>query len=136
VLTPHAGEMAGLLGVARDDVVADPVRIARDVAVGLHTVVVLKGGRTVIAAPDGRAWGYHGGGIGLATSGSGDTLAGITAGLLARGAAPETAVLWAVHLHGEAGKRLARTQGRLGFLARELLAEVPAIMAGLELQIG
>lgn len=132
VLTPHAGEMAGLLGISRDEVVADQAGTARRAAAMLHAVVALKGGCTIIATPDGRAWSYGGGGIGLATSGSGDTLAGIVAGLLARGAVPETALLWAVFLHGEAGKRLARTRGRVGFLARELLAEVPAIMASLE----
>lgn len=136
VLTPHAGEMAGLLGISRDEVMADQAGTARRAAAMLHAVVALKGGCTIIAMPDGRAWSYGGGGIGLATSGSGDTLAGIVTGLLARGAAPETALLWAVFLHGEAGKRLARTRGRVGFLARELLAEVPAIMASLEPEAG
>lgn len=136
VLTPHAGEMAGLLGISRDEVVADQAGTARRAAAMLHAVVALKGGCTIIAAPDGRAWSYGGGGIGLATSGSGDTLAGIVTGLLARGTAPETALLWGVFLHGEAGNRLARTRGRIGFLARELLAEVPAIMASLEPEAG
>lgn len=136
VLTPHAGEMAGLLGITRNEVVAAPLAVARQVAARLHAMVALKGGSTMIAAPDGRAWTYGGGGIGLATSGSGDTLAGIVTGLLARGAEPETALLWAVYLHGEAGARLARSHGRVGFLARELLAEIPAIMEGLEPEAG
>lgn len=136
VLTPHAGEMAGMLGVDKDAVAADPEGTARRAAAMLHAVVALKGSCTVVAAPDGRAWSYGGGGVGLATSGSGDTLAGMVTGLLARGTEPEAALLWGVWLHGEAGRRLARTRGRVGFLARELLAEVPAIMAGLEADEG
>ena len=61
-------------------------------------------------------------------SGSGDTLAGIAGGLLARGADPLTALLWAVWLHGEAGAVLAKKIGKVGFLARELPAEIPALL--------
>jgi NAD(P)H-hydrate repair Nnr-like enzyme with NAD(P)H-hydrate dehydratase domain len=61
-------------------------------------------------------------------SGSGDTLAGILGGLLARGADPLTGLLWAVWLHGEAGAALSRKVGKVGFLARELSAEVPALL--------
>ncbi|WP_247875963.1 NAD(P)H-hydrate dehydratase [Azospirillum sp. TSH100] len=131
VVTPHAGEMAGLLGCSRDRVEADPLGCARAAAAVLKAVVALKGGCTRIVAPDGRAWAYRGGTVGLATSGSGDTLAGIVAGLLARGASPEQAAIWGVFLHGEAGNRLSRRIGPLGFLARELLAEIPAVMATL-----
>ncbi|CAO3353778.1 NAD(P)H-hydrate dehydratase [Azospirillum melinis] len=131
VITPHAGEMAGLLGCSRDRVDADPLGCARQVADQLKAVVALKGSCTRIVAPDGRAWAYRGGTVGLATSGSGDTLAGIVTGLLARGASPEQAAIWGVYLHGEAGNRLTRRIGPLGFLARELLAEIPAVMAAL-----
>jgi NAD(P)H-hydrate repair Nnr-like enzyme with NAD(P)H-hydrate dehydratase domain len=65
---------------------------------------------------------------GLATSGSGDVLAGLVAGLLARGAEPAQAAVWAVALHARAGAALARRFGPLGYLARELAAEVPALM--------
>ncbi len=131
VVTPHAGEMAGLLGCPRDQVMADPLGSARQAAARLKAVVALKGGCTRIVAPDGSAWAYREGTVGLATSGSGDTLAGIVTGLLARGASPEQAAIWGVYLHGEAGNRLSRRIGPLGFLARELLAEIPAVMASL-----
>lgn len=131
VVTPHAGEMAGLLDCPRDQVMADPLGCARQAAARLKAVVALKGGCTRIVAPDGRAWAYREGTVGLATSGSGDTLAGIVTGLLARGASPEQAAIWGVYLHGEAGNRLSRRIGPLGFLARELLAEIPAVMASL-----
>ncbi|MCG5239978.1 NAD(P)H-hydrate dehydratase [Azospirillum doebereinerae] len=131
VLTPHAGEMAALLGCDREAVDADPLGAARRAATRLRAVVVLKGGCTRIVSPQGEAWAYHDGSVGLATSGSGDTLAGILVGLLARGATPLQAALWSVWLHGEAGNRLTRRHGPLGFLARELLAEIPAAMAEL-----
>lgn len=129
VITPHAGEMAALLGIAKDDVVADPLDAARQAAARLQAVVAMKGATTHIVSPQGEAWSSDHGNVGLATSGSGDTLAGIIAGLLARGATPLQAALWGVHLHAEAGNRLARSQGMLGFLAREILDEVPRIMA-------
>ena len=91
-------------------------------------MVALKAGETVIATPDGALLLYPGGGVGLATGGSGDVLAGIIGGLLARGAAPLVATAWGVWLHGEAGRRLGERLGPIGFLARELLAEIPGLM--------
>jgi ADP-dependent NAD(P)H-hydrate dehydratase len=129
VVTPHAGEMSRLLGTTRDAVLADPLGAAREAASALQVVVAMKGGNTFVVTPSGQAWSCARGNVGLATSGSGDTLAGIVAGLLARGASPLEATLWGVFLHGEAGARLARSRGPVGFLARELLAEIPAIMA-------
>jgi hydroxyethylthiazole kinase-like uncharacterized protein yjeF len=132
VLTPHAGEMAKLLGIPKAEVEADPVGAARRAASALKAVVAMKGGCTFVVSPQGEAWSCDRGNIGLATSGSGDTLAGVITGLAARGATPVQATLWGVFLHGEAGNRLARARGPVGFLARELLAEVPAIMAELD----
>jgi NAD(P)H-hydrate repair Nnr-like enzyme with NAD(P)H-hydrate dehydratase domain len=71
---------------------------------------------------------YPGGGPGLATGGSGDVLAGIIGGLLARGAKPHVAAAWGVWLHGEAGRLLADRVGHVGFLARELPPLVPGLM--------
>lgn len=131
VITPHAGEMARILEMEKDEVAADPLAVARRAAQELGAVVALKGAATFIVAPDGEAYRYDGGSVGLATSGSGDALAGIVAGLLARGAAPVRAAAWAVYLHGEAGNAMAKARGPIGFLAHELLAEVPRIMGGL-----
>lgn len=128
-ITPHAGEMAHLLGVDRGEVERDRLAAAREAARSLNVVVAMKGGGTFVVAPDGREWFCDRGNVGLATSGSGDTLAGVVAGLLARGADVAEAVLWGVYLHAEAGDRLARRVGKVGFLARELLAEIPRIMA-------
>jgi ADP-dependent NAD(P)H-hydrate dehydratase len=60
---------------------------------------------------------------------SGDVLGGIVAGLLARGASALHAVLWAVYLHGAAGRILTARHGIVGFLARELPDEIPGPMA-------
>lgn len=128
VLTPHAGEMAQLLGMERDAVEADPADAALRAAEAFGAVVALKGAETVIAAPDGSVLRYTRGGVGLATSGSGDVLAGLVVGLLARGAEPPRAAAWGVFLHGEAGNALARRHGAVGFLARELAAQVPRIL--------
>jgi ADP-dependent NAD(P)H-hydrate dehydratase len=128
ILTPHAGEMAHLTGIAKDAVCADTDRHALRAAQQWNAVVALKGARTVIAGPGGRRWQHEGGNAGLAISGSGDTLAGIIAGLVARGASLEQATCWGVALHALAGERLARRIGSLGYLARELAAEVPALM--------
>ncbi len=130
VLTPDADEMAKLLGIDREAVLAAPDRIAAETAARFGAVVALKGGSTAVAAPDGEAFRYAGGGVGLATSGSGDTLAGIVGGLLARGAAPLVAAAWGVYLHARAGDVLAKRVG-FGFLARELPAEIPRLMAEL-----
>lgn len=128
VVTPHAGEMARLLDRRREAVEADPLEAARAAAELLGSVVVMKGASTWIVEPQGGRWLYAGGGIGLATSGSGDVLAGLIVGLLARGLPPISAALWGVFLHGEAGRRLAGAIGPVGFLARELPGVVPELM--------
>ena len=128
VLTPHAGEMASLLGIDKRDVEAEPANTARLAAERFAAVVVLKGSESWIAHPDGELLSYDGGSVGLGTSGSGDTLAGIVTGLAARGAVPMTAAVWGVWAHGSAGRNLARRMAAVGFLAHELLAEVPALV--------
>ena len=128
VLTPHIGEMAAMLDCAADAVNADRAAAARRAADRFGAVVALKGSTTLIAEPGGTLFRYAGGDIGLATSGSGDVLAGIAAGLAARGASPLDALLWAVWLHGEAGRCAANDFGPIGFLARDVLRHIPALM--------
>ncbi len=128
LLTPHAGEMAHLTGIAKDEIGAAPDRHACEAAQDWNAVVALKGARTVIAAPGGERWQHEGGNVGLATSGSGDVLAGIIAGLAARGAGLAQAAAWGVALHARAGERLAERFGRLGYLARELCDIIPALL--------
>jgi hydroxyethylthiazole kinase-like uncharacterized protein yjeF len=132
VCTPHAGEMAHLLGRSKEDVLADPEQAAIIAARQWNAVVALKGATTLIATASTGHWRHDGGQPGLATSGSGDVLAGLIAGLLARGASLEQACAWGVMLHASAGARLATRVGPLGFLARELPGEIPALMKKFE----
>jgi ADP-dependent NAD(P)H-hydrate dehydratase len=128
IVTPHAGEMAHLTGASKEDIAADPDGHAARAARRWNAVVALKGARTLVNTPDGGSWQHEGGNIGLAISGSGDTLAGIVAGLAARGASLAQAACWGVALHARAGELLAERFGVLGYLARELPGEVPALM--------
>ena len=130
ILTPHTGEMASLLGIPREDVQARELEVAQECSARFHCVVALKSSETIIAAPSEATMCYRDGKAGLATSGSGDVLAGIVAGLSARGAAPRTAAAWGVWAHGTAGNKLSRSVAQIGFLASELLAEVPHIIHG------
>ncbi len=128
IVTPHAGEMANLLGVDKEIVEADPTSAALRLTDEFGLIVIMKGSQTIITAPDG-IWRYEGGCVGLATSGSGDVLAGIVAGLAARGTKPEAAAMWGVFLHGEAGSQLSTKVGPLGFLAREIPDLIPKLMS-------
>ncbi|GAB3775395.1 NAD(P)H-hydrate dehydratase [Ramlibacter monticola] len=131
ILTPHAGEMAHLTGHGKEDLQDEPREAACAQAAAWNAVVALKGATTCVAAPDGRCWTHRAQAPGLGTYGSGDVLAGIIAGLAARGCAPEQAAVWGVALHARAGEALAARMGTLGFLARELAGEVPALMEAL-----
>ena len=129
ILTPHHGEMAALTGLEVAEIAAEPETHARAAAERFGAIVALKAARTVIAAPDGTTLIFDGGCPGLATGGSGDVLAGITGGLAARGMTPLAAIAWAVWLHGSAGRILAERIGETGFLARELLPQIPRLMS-------
>lgn len=120
VLTPNPKEAALLLG---DDEVDD--RTCSRIAAKFGAAVTCQGR---VAAPDGAQWEVSTGLPGLATSGSGDVLAGTLVGLLARGAEPAQAACWATHLHAAAGDRLATRVGHLGYLARELPDELPTLL--------
>lgn len=128
ILTPHHGEMAILTGKSAEAISADPVAVALEVAQNFQAVVILKGDRSVVAAPDGACLLHQGGCVGLATGGSGDVLAGIVGGLAARGTDAFRAAAWGSWLHGRAGRELAGSMGPVGFLARELLPLIPRLL--------
>jgi ADP-dependent NAD(P)H-hydrate dehydratase len=129
VITPHFGEMANLSNCSKEEVTRRPDQLARQHARDRNVVVTLKGATTYIANPTGTLWVHRGGTIGLGTSGSGDVLAGVIAGLIAQGAQPDQAAVWGVVLHGAAGNRLSERIGPLGFLAREIADEIPRLRA-------
>lgn len=128
VLLPHAGELASLLDCDEEDVEGDPIGCGKRAAETFRALVLVKGVISNVVTPGGDIWTYDGGAPGLGVSGSGDILAGIVGGLLARGAEPLNALLWSVWLHGEAGASLAKKIGPIGFLAREIAGEIPALL--------
>jgi hydroxyethylthiazole kinase-like uncharacterized protein yjeF len=125
VLTPNHREAETLLDRPIDDVTAD---VVAEIADGYAATTNC--GDWVATVP-GRIWRDSTGHPGLATSGSGDVLAGTVAGLLARGAQPDQAACWGSHLHSASGDRLAAEVGSLGFLARELVEMLPRVLAEL-----
>ena len=124
VLTPNAEELGRLLG--RD---CDPEQ--QDVVEAAHRYSSCVTAQGMIADRDGRRWRVPSGHPGLATAGSGDVLAGLVVGLLARDVDPAQAACWGTYLHSMAGERLASSVGGLGFLARELVDQVPPVLAEL-----
>ena len=108
VLTPHAGELARMLGVGREEVEADQLGFARDAAVEYDAVVLLKGRRTLVARPDGRVRVTTSGVPWLAVAGAGDVLAGIIGSLLAAGLDPWDAASVGSWLHGAAAALASR----------------------------
>jgi hydroxyethylthiazole kinase-like uncharacterized protein yjeF len=128
ILLPHSREMASLLGTTEDEIEKDRLSAAHEAAESFGAFVLAKGTPSYIAAPDGRAWAYNGGVPGLGVAGSGDTLSGIVGALIARGQEPLAALLWGVLLHGEAGEALSKKVGPVGFLAREIPDEIPALL--------
>jgi NAD(P)H-hydrate repair Nnr-like enzyme with NAD(P)H-hydrate dehydratase domain len=131
VVMPNPKEMAELLDRPIEEVAADPVSAVTEAVDRLGVTVTLRGPQTWTSASGERIYHEEGGSSGLATSGSGDVLAGAITGLAARGADPLTAVLWATQLHVAAGARCAARLGGVGYLARELLDELPPAMSTL-----
>ncbi|KRB78077.1 carbohydrate kinase [Nocardioides sp. Root190] len=128
VLTPHAGELARMLGAQRSVIEASPLEHARRAAQEYDAVVLLKGRRTVIAAPDGAVRVTTTGTPWLATAGAGDVLGGLIGALLASGLCPFDAASVGSWLHGAAAT-LAAQQGP--FVAGDVAAALPALLATL-----
>jgi NAD(P)H-hydrate epimerase len=126
ILTPHPGELSRLLGLGIKDIQRDRLAVARDAALQLNAIVVLKGAATVIADPEGEAWISPWANPGMASGGMGDVLTGIIAALLAGGADPMAAAVAGVYLHGLAGEIAAAELGPQGFLATDVAERLPA----------
>ncbi|GBF76562.1 putative bifunctional ADP-dependent NAD(P)H-hydrate dehydratase/NAD(P)H-hydrate epimerase, partial [Paenibacillus sp. 598K] len=108
-----------------DEVQRDRIGIARHYATTNGVIVVLKGARTVCAAPTGEVYVNPTGNPGMATGGTGDVLAGVIGGLLAQGLPPLTAAVLGVYLHGAAGDAAARRRMSPGsIIAGDLIEEL------------
>ncbi len=139
IVTPHPGEMARLIGKTNADVQTDRIGVAREFATQHHLITVLKGSRSLIAAPDGNVYVNPTGNAGMATAGSGDVLTGLIAGLLAQ-SPPDWlgrkdalgATIAGVYLHGLAGDLAAGKLGMRSMIASDIIANLSEAI----LQIG
>lgn len=131
VLNVNPTELAHTAGLDEEDVLRRPLDAARVVAERSRVVVLCGGGTKYVVTPSGSSWVIEGGGPGLGVSGSGDVQAGIVAGLLARCGDPGQAAVWGGYAHARSGERLAAATGTLGYLARDIPAQVPPVLAEL-----
>ncbi len=124
IITPHPGEMARLLNTSIEAVQHDRVRHAREFAATHRVHVVLKGHRTLIAAPDGRTFVNLTGNAGMATGGTGDLLTGMIAAWFAQLLDAEAASKLAVYLHGTAGDLAEADEGEVALVAGDMAARL------------
>jgi hydroxyethylthiazole kinase-like uncharacterized protein yjeF len=124
IITPHPGEMARLLNTSIEAVQHDRVRHAREFAATHRVHVVLKGHRTLIAAPDGRTFVNLTGNAGMATGGTGDLLTGMVAAWFAQLLDAEAASKLAVYLHGTAGDLAEADEGEVALVASDMAARL------------
>lgn len=134
VMTPHPGEMARLAGLTTEGIQLDRLDIARRWSGAWNAVLVLKGNRTIVAAPDGTAYINATGNPGMATGGSGDVLTGVIAGLAAQGMETARAAATGVYLHGLAGDRAVGDKGMMGLLAGDILDYLPEVTRDIEIE--
>jgi ADP-dependent NAD(P)H-hydrate dehydratase / NAD(P)H-hydrate epimerase len=128
VLTPHEGEMSRLTGSPRRYIEKNREAVARAFARKYQCVLLLKGHRTVIASPDGKAAINRTGNAGMATAGSGDVLTGMIAAFIGQGMGAFEAAKAACHLHGKAGDLAAKRKGKASMIATDIIESLPAVI--------
>jgi NAD(P)H-hydrate epimerase len=131
VITPHPGEMARLTGLSIAHIQNNRCEVASQFSQQWQVVVVLKGAGSVVAAADGRTWINSTGNSGMASGGMGDVLTGVIAGWLSQGLDTFSAAVLGVYLHGQAADRCAVEHGSVGYLATDLLAQLPYVRQAL-----
>ncbi len=139
VLTPHPGEMLRLMGMNDKSAPFDRVVAAREFSVAHEVIIVLKGTRSLVAAPDGRVFVNPTGNAGLGTAGAGDTLTGVIAGFLAQAYgtlkananAVET-VIAALYVAGLAGDLAAEELGMRSLVASDIREHLSAAICSLD----
>jgi NAD(P)H-hydrate epimerase len=132
ILTPHPGEMARLIGGTAREVAQNRMEVAVEFSRRYGVVLVLKGHRTLVAAPDGRLAVNGSGNPGMASGGMGDTLTGLIAGFAAQGFEAFQAACLGVFIHGAAADRAMGNVASRGLLATDLLDEIPFVVGRLE----
>ena len=125
VLTPHPGEMARLTGDSIAKIESDRIKAAGNFAAAHECFLLLKGARTVIAAPDGRLAIIGSGNPGMASGGMGDVLTGVITALLGQGYEPFEACCLGAFCHGLAGDMAAEEKGEIGMIATDLQEMLP-----------
>lgn len=138
ILTPHAGEMLRLLG-ADKSALSDRVAVIREFAIKNEVILLLKGSRSLLAAPDGRVFVNPTGNAGLGTAGAGDTLTGIIAGFNAQAFATLQdqanaleATIAALYIGGLAGDLAAQALGMRTMLASDIREHFSAAIRSLD----
>lgn len=127
ILTPHPGEMARLAGISVAEVESDRISVARKFAAENNVYLLLKGARTVVAAPDGRVSINSSGNPGMASGGMGDVLTGVVTALLGQGYDPFDACRLAAYCHGAAGDMVAMDKGEMGLIATDVQEMLPYV---------
>ncbi len=125
ILTPHPGEMARLLGTALPAAPEERIEVARQFARSYGVHLILKGARTLIAAPDGRVAINGSGNPGMASGGMGDVLTGVLTALLGHGLPPWQACQLGVFVHGLAGDLVVADKGEIGMQAGDVVESLP-----------
>lgn len=137
ILTPHPGEMAGLLGkqkgvaVKSQDIERNRINVAVSFAKETGTYLVLKGVPTIIAEPDGKAYINSTGNPGMASAGTGDVLTGMISGFLSQGLSPVHASVLGVYMHGFAGDSAAAEKGEPPLIATDIIEKIPFVFHSL-----
>ena len=125
VLTPHPGEMARLCHMTTKQVQSNRINVASAFAKDFDSILILKGAQTVVSLPDGRSFVCPTGNPGMASGGMGDVLTGMIAGFCAQGFPLEAASLAGVYIHGLCGDILSEQMGGFGFLASDIVENIP-----------
>jgi NAD(P)H-hydrate epimerase len=130
LLTPHPGEFDRLTGKHATSL--ERLYTLQRLAAEQQVVIILKGGYTAIASPDGSVFFNSSGNPGMGTAGSGDTLTGILTSLLGQGYEPLTAAKLGVHWHGLAGDKAAEQLGQESLMARDIVGFLPQALQQLK----